>query len=154
MKTLNSMVLKGSGVLLLSNELFAQTISWNSTTAVPLSPLSLGLLTGLFMLVGLWMLSKKHNQIASFFIVAIVATGFYTTGLKAMPAPLSIGTNQGTMHLSDGSNVVRNDYSETVMITEIDLQGCMSIATMGTACTEGLQLANGDSCNINIMCAN
>jgi len=132
------------------------TLSWvpSSATAVPMSSTSMAILAALFMMGGIWILSKKQKKAQSFLIMALLMTGVYNFTVDANATTVLDGilieikeTRGNDRSLNQGPNVVVNKSGEEIRIT-IDHDGCpyapleeLSVPVGVRLCSSGLLLS-------------
>ena len=141
-------------LLLVSSELTAQTISWGpNATAVPISSTSIAIMAVLFMIGGIWVLSKTQKKTQSFLVMALLMTGLYNfaTVSQADDSPdISITSESGTKNLNHGTTSIRNDTEDiTVKITTIVEHEC-TYNPSASSCNVGTELAPGQSCMVRL----
>ena len=124
-----------TGLLLVGRELSAAnpTLYWGpNATAVPMSTTSMAIMAALFMIGGLWVLSKTQKKAQSFLVMAVLMTGAYNfaTVVQAnvSPKPITITDDNAeggseSIGLAFGSDVV-NESSDAVTLT-VDRDGCV-----------------------------
>ncbi len=140
------------GLFISSSELSAQTITWGSAHAVPMSLTSMIIMAVLFLLIGIWILKKSQSHAQRLlFSFALMAVSYnYTVEATAWSHTVSITTESGTAELgTNGTAQVKNDYADPVTILAIDPGVCVIISN---TCTIGTTLANGEYCLVGVSC--
>jgi len=140
------------GLFIASSELSAQTITWGSAHAVPMSLTSIIIMAVLFLLIGIWILKKSQSHAQRLlFSFALMAVSYnYTVEATAWSHTVDIMAESGTADLDQqGTTQVLNSYDAPVTILNIDPHGC----TIGSnTCTIGTTLDPGEYCLIEVLC--
>jgi len=141
------------GLLLASSELSAQIVTWgpnSGATAVPMSSTSLAIMAALFMIGGIWILSKTQKKAQGFLVMALLITGAYNlnTIVQADDGGIIIDSAEGEANLHPGSNRIQNNYQEDVKIN-IAPHGC-TITESDRPCGANTVLTTDEWCNVNL----
>ena len=142
-----------SALLFAGSELSAANISWglSSATAVPMSSTSMAIMAALFMIGGIWILSKTEKKAQSFLVLALLMAGAYNVNVIATDiAPINISGPSGNADIYFGArNIVTNNNEEPIRITNIDTEGCPA-APSELPCNEGGVVNPNQSCEIDL----
>ena len=134
-------------VLVASSEVFAQTISWQPYSAVPMDTASLVILALLFMVGGTWILFKSRKHAVSFLGLAAILVSVYNISAIAKALPFQITTPSGNNEpLGSCNRVIENAYSQSVVITFINTSDCPPV---NNTCIIGAEFKPGDTCSIS-----
>jgi len=148
------------GLLLVSSETMAQTISWSQINAspVPLSTTAMLVLALLLFVISKYFYKNKSFVKNNIYVVTVLAGLLFLTsnilGSKAFALAfasiISINSPSGREHLSNnGTTQVTNTYTTPILITAVDPEGC---TISSNACTVGTVLNNNESCEITVSC--
>jgi glucose-6-phosphate-specific signal transduction histidine kinase len=148
-----------SSIVLLGSDLFAQpangTVSWAQHAAVPMSTTSMVIMMLLFLIIGIWMLSKMQKNTQNLLVIALfMATMVFSYKAVAIGSA-SITTSTGTIDPIYDGQPLQNDYSQAIQITSMtsNHEAC-SINPNPAAgiCKVGTILQNGESCTFQLVC--
>ena len=148
------------GLLLISNQTMAQTISWSllNASAVPLSHTTMIILALTLFVIATYFIKSKRTIKNSLFIVTVI-TGVIFIGSNIVDNKafalivgliVNINSPSGTEHLAENETTqVTNNYASPIRITAVNPENCS--ITLNT-CTVGAVLNTGKSCEVTTVC--